>query len=131
MLNNLSGQWMYFSWYYNQGGNHLIHPEDLHLLVEKGIGVVFCLSDNGEFLTLESNFLIFRAKRNGINRVLPEPAFRWGQKVNILSKNNMNAIVRDILWHFKDDMYYYCLIINKKINKKRYTENEIIALLDE
>ena|SRR5690349_15981586 len=125
---NLTGKWVFFPWIHNQGLNDLIHPDYLAGLEGKGIGLAFCLSDEGDYLVMRNKDLIFLGKKEGVKSIKPAPAFTWNQKVSILKKPDLNAIVNDFFWHFKDDRYYFLLQVGNKPDKRRYGADKLAAV---
>lgn len=52
------------------------------------------------------------------------PAFSWGDHVYIASKG-IHAVIDDICWHFRDEYYYYYLVHEGKLLKKRYFAQDL------
>lgn len=125
---NVSGKWINFPWFYNQGMDHLIHSDDLPNLIGQGIGIAYCIQDEEDFIRLQNKSTTVRVRKEGIKYVLPTPAYFWGEQVKIKSKPELFASVNDFFWHHKDGKYYYRLKINNKIDKKRYDEMDLEVL---
>ena len=123
---NLKNKWLYYPWLPSQGLNHYIHPDDIDKLNGQGIGLVICIEDeDDEYVKVKNNSFIGRVRRSGVKHIFPSPTYIWGQEVKIKSKPPLNCLITDFFWHHKDSKYYYQLMVGDKINKKRYSEDDL------
>ena len=121
----LSEKWVFYPWSPNQGLDYLIHPEDLPVLQSHGLGISFCLDDKGDYLKLKFKSVIVRVKKEGVKKILPAPKFYWNQQVRIKTSPSLSVEIHDLFWHHKDGDYYYYLLKEGKLDKKRYKESEL------
>jgi hypothetical protein len=132
MINEiLTNKWINFPWLPGQGMDNLIHPADLELLQEQGmgIGLVLCMEDEGEYLKVRYKSNVLRVKKTGVKNVYPSPAFTWGQKVTIKNKQITDCEIEDVIWHHNEMRYFYRLKVENKINKRRYFEEDITVTM--
>jgi hypothetical protein len=124
----LSEKWVFYPWVSNQGFDHLIHPEDLPMIRSYGLGISYCLDDKEDYIKLKFKSVIVRAKKEGVKKILPAPKFDWNQQVLIKSKPSERVEIHDIFWHHKEGEYYYYLLKDGKLDKKRYKEAELDSI---
>ena len=86
MLNdNLTYNWIFYDWTDNHGVDHLIHPDDLIILKGHvyGLGLAYCVEDSGnDYIKIKSKLHTVRVKKSGVKRIVPSPAYIWGQISN-------------------------------------------------
>ena len=124
---NLTQKWINYPWFYGHGVDFLVHPEDIGQLVTQGmgLGLVLCIADDEEFITVRYKSTVIRVNKIGVKNVFPSPSYVWDQKVKIKNRSFEYGFVRDVIWHQKEEKYYYRLVIANKIAKKRYYEDDL------
>jgi hypothetical protein len=123
---NLTNKWLNYPWLPNQGLDHVIHPDDLDKLKGQGIGLLLCIEDaGGAYIMVKNKVFTGRVMRSGVKSIFPPPAYLWDQAVKIKSKPLLPCFIKDFFWHHKDEKYFYRLVVEQKVGKKRYSEDEI------
>lgn len=89
-------------------------------------GKIFRCVNEGENLTLR-----YRDKEYRVNpklyKVVNEPKYKIGDKVNIISKSKIVEIT-DIYWHIKKNASFYFVQEDGKKSTRRYYESELEIL---
>ena len=89
--------------------------EALQCIEEKEDSVVLCYRNSSRILPTLKSVLEER----------PAPSFLSNEKVRVIKKD-LYAIVKQYLWHYNDQYYYYMLADeNGKMLKKRYMADEL------
>jgi len=122
------GKWLFYPWLKNNEIDHWIHKEDFDKI--EGVSIVKCIGIDGNYLTLNNKTHTFRASSEGVNRVLDNPIYVYGDAVKILTKPNCEAIIDDLFWHSKDEEYKYYLIVDGKKKSKYYSHKDLKFLND-
>ncbi|WP_346880687.1 hypothetical protein [uncultured Algibacter sp.] len=120
------GKWLLYPWLKNNEIDHWIHEEDFDKI--DGVSIAKCTGIDGNYLILNNKNNTFRASSEGVNRILDEPTYVYGDMVKILGKSNCEAIIGDLFWHSKDEEYKYYLIIDGKKKSKYYTSKDFETL---
>ncbi|WP_158974305.1 hypothetical protein [Cellulophaga sp. L1A9] len=123
-LSKLKNQWIYYPWLINNDLDHLVHHNDLTDSRINGLGVVLCIGQEDNYIKIRANNFELRVKEEGILKLLPKPLFIWNDKIELLKNKNCGTI-NDIIWHHKDEKYYYFIESNGKQLKKRLNDTEI------
>ncbi len=95
------------------------------MLRSHGLGISYCIGDQGDYIELKFKSEVVRAKKEGVKQILPAPRFHWNQQVRIKSKPSKTAEIHDFSWHHKDGSYFYYLLKEGKLDKRRYGEAEL------
>jgi len=126
---DLKYKWLHYPWLSNQGLDDYIHLDDIDKLGGQGIGLVICIEDeDGEYIKVKNNSFTGKVRRSGVKNIFPSPTYIWGQEVKIKFKPLLNCLISDFFWHHKDCKYYYQLMIGDKIDKKRYSEEDLESI---
>lgn len=102
-------------WY--NGGNGIQGQQGL-------VGEV--IQDDGDVLTMFCGNRTMRFYKKDF-KVYQTPEFTWGDKVRILDKN-LEGMICDFTWHFKNKEYFYFVEVNGKRLKKRYYRTDLRKL---
>ncbi len=86
-------------------------------------GKIFECVNEGERLTLRYGDKEFRVNPQ-LYKVVYEPKYKIGDKVNIISKLKIVQIT-DINWHMKDNTPFYFVQEDGKKSTRRYYESEL------
>lgn len=122
----LIGHWFMYPIYPDdQKDMERIHPEDRPLIPPQGVGIVYCLDESDQYLILKNNNTVFRAVKEGVRILLPAPPFICGEPVKIKAKPEKKAEIHRLSWHFKHQRYFYTLLVDEKIHKKRFYEEDL------
>ena len=120
---NMNSKWGIYPWF-KEHGSDLIHPDDIGTLVKEANNCkVFECIEDGEYLTLKYNSNYYRVKDKLFKRV-PTPKYIFGEIVRL--KNDEEAIITDIMWHYGKQEHYYLISIRGKKKSKRYLETEFM-----
>lgn len=95
------------------------------MLRSHGLGISYCIGDQGDYIELKFKSEVVRAKKEGVKQILPAPRFYWNQQVRIKSKPFERAEIHDFSWHHRDGAYFYYLLKEGKLDKRRYKEAEL------
>ena len=123
-LLKLKNQWIYYPWLINNDLDHLIHPDDFREMKISGLGIALCLSQDDNYIKIKADNIEIRVKKEGILKLLPEPSFKWNDKIELL-KNKKCGIIYNLIWHHKDEKYYYFVEIDGKQLKKRLNDSDL------
>jgi len=118
-------KWLFFPYLKDNDLDYLIHPDDL--IKVTGLGVVKALEMEGGFLKVQYKKVIIRVNVEGVKRILPDPKYTWGEKVNILTKPDSKAQVEDLFWHHNNEEFLYLLKVNGKKKTKQYQEKDLMS----
>ena len=121
---NLKDMWILYPWFKNSSLDNLIHPSDLTKINIAELGVVKCVKENDEFLSIQKNDLVLRVKKIGVKRILPKPFFVWGDNIKLIINKKFGIII-DVTWHHKDEVFYYFIEIEGRKYSKRLKNNEL------
>ncbi|MBQ3546797.1 MAG: hypothetical protein IJA34_17705 [Lachnospiraceae bacterium] len=120
----MNSKWGIYPWF-KEHGSDLIHPDDIGTFVKEANNCkVFECIEDGEYLTLKYNSNYYRVKDKLFKRV-PTPKYIFGEIVR-LRKNDEEAIITDIMWHYGKQEHYYLISIRGKKKSKRYLETEFM-----
>lgn len=89
-------------------------------------GKIFECVNEGENLTLRYGDKEFRVNPQ-LYKVVNEPKYKIGDKVNIISKSKIVEIT-DINWHIKENTPFYFVQEDGKKSTRRYYESELEKL---
>ncbi|WP_040214197.1 DUF6960 family protein [Clostridium polynesiense] len=89
-------------------------------------GKIFECVNAGENLTLRYGDKEFRVNPQ-LYKVVNEPKYKIGDKVNIISKSKIVKIT-DINWHIKENTPFYFVQEDGKKSTRRYYESELEKL---
>ena len=103
-----------------------IHPEDRPLIPAQGVGIVYCLDVSDQYLILKNKNTVFRAVKEGVRTLLPAPSFIWGEPVKIKTKPEKSVQIHGLSWHYNRQCYFYTLLVDGKIHKKRFYEDDLL-----
>ena len=119
---NLKDTFGLYQWNVSLGVDY-IYPDDINkALKAKPFGNVRrCIEDDGIYLTLEKEGMIFRGKRD-LYVLIPTPKYKIGESVKLKKYFDKEVIIKDIGWHFKDEKHMYFVSIDGKVKTKRYYE---------
>lgn len=92
-------------------------------------GKIFKCVNEGENLTLRYGDKEFRVNTQ-LYKVVNEPKYKIGDKVNIISKLKIVEIT-DINWHIKENTPFYFVQENGKKSTRRYYESELDSIITE
>ncbi len=121
-----SGKWIFYPWQKESELDHLILKEDLLKANDLGgIGICFCTEELEDWLKVKYKSQVIKvSKKNSGLKILPEPKFKWLEKVTIL-KYEDPLILDEISWHHKKKQYFYTLKKGDKVLKKRYFDDDL------
>ena len=104
-----------------------VHPEDQDFVKNNITNTIYeCIEVQGEYLVIKAKKYTLRIKPNVIRLILPTSNYKWNEKVFENSKPTLEARIEDILWHHKEQKYYYHISINGKRKSRRYSESDFI-----
>jgi Family of unknown function (DUF6960) len=122
------GKWCLYPWFLGDGVSY-IHPDDLDdFKALMPYGKLFrCVGSDRDFIILERAGKHYRVMPS-LARPVPDPAFRFGDRVRCLSGGvEKRAVVREIIWHFNRNQPYFLLTIEGKKASRRYWSDELRA----
>jgi len=120
----LTGIWGTYPWY-EEYGTELIHPDDIEAFrqeIASGVKVFKCVGE-GDYIILKYNNKCYRVKDKLFTPV-PAPKYHFGETVS-LKETGENAVITDIMWHYKNKKHYYFISVNGKAKTKRYFDTEL------
>lgn len=125
-------KWMYFEVIYYKSDfqeiNNLesLHPDDYEYVKNNLTNSIYeCIDIIDEFLVVRTKETTLRIKPNLIKVILPSPKFKWDDKVILTANPEIKGVVDDLIWHQKDQKYYYQITIDNKKKSKRYDETDL------
>lgn len=125
-------KWLYLETLYYRSGvqeiNKLefIHPDDWDFVINNLTNTVNkCIGFEGDYLIIKSKRCTIRVRQQVIKSILPSSQFKWGDIVCQVKKPEINVIVENLIWHHKDQKYYYQISISGKNKSRRYAEDEL------
>jgi hypothetical protein len=131
-MNDYIDKWLYFHDLYYQDKfqeiNNLefVHPDERDFVKNNSTNTFYyCIGNEGDYLKVRSKKYCLRVKPNVIKGYLPNPKFKWGDKVIQVSKPEIEAIIDDFFWHHKDEKYCYYISVNGKRKSNRYYDNDL------
>jgi hypothetical protein len=106
-----------------------IHPVDRDLFKNSPTNSLYeCIGIDGDYLIIKNRNHQYRVMKEAIKQIMPTPKFKWGDKVVLISKPGLEAIVDDLFWHHKGEKYYFNLLMGGKKKSNRYSENELTII---
>jgi hypothetical protein len=110
----------------------LVHP-DFHATVKNQLtNTLFqCISVDNDYLELKAGHLILQVKPEAIKQIYPDPKFQIGDLVSYHSSKNgkLTLTVNQLIWHEKEQAFYFFALLNDKAYKKRFSESELSLVL--
>mgnify|MGYP003596883821 CR=1 FL=1 len=104
----------------------LVHPLDTEVFKSNPMNKLYeCIGIEGDFLVIKHKANSFRIKKEAIKQLMPNPKFKWGEKVIQISKPEIESHIDDFFWHYKNGEYLYNLIVNGKRKSNRYNESDL------
>jgi hypothetical protein len=83
-----------------------------------------CIEESDDYLTLQSKNFRLEVKREAVSKILPNSIFSWNEEV--YDRSNRTVVkVDDIIWHDKEQKYFYLISLNGKKKSRRYTDAEL------
>lgn len=121
----MNSKWGLYPWFIAHGVD-LIHPADLEAFIQENpYCKVFECIEASDYITLRYNNNCYRVK-DKLFEIVPAPKYNFGEIVKI-KESGEEAIIRDIIWHYKrQEPYYYLISIKGKKKSKRYFESEFV-----
>lgn len=117
-------KWGGYPWF-AEHGIELIHPDDLEaFMLEANNSKVFKCVEEGEYITLKYNNNYYRVK-DKLFKTVSIPKYDFGENVRI-RKNEEEAVITDIMWHYGKNEHYYLVSIKNKKKSRRYLETEFM-----
>lgn len=117
-------KWLYYPWLKNSDLDFLINKDDLDRI--NGLGLVLCIAEEEDYITVKNSQNVIRVKREGIQKILPSPKFIW--KEIVYDRDDFKAKIEDLFWHHNKNQYLYYITINGKSKSKRFSDGEILSL---
>lgn len=118
-------KWLFYPWLKNSNLDYLIRKEDLDKI--DGLGIVVCVDEDINYLSVKNNHGVFKVRREGVRRILPMPKFTWGDEVYEKIRPDVKAIIDDLFWHHNKNQYLFYISVNGKRKSKQLSENELAA----
>ena len=118
----MNSKWGTYPWVIEHGAD-LIHPADLEAFKqEANSSKVFECIEGSDYITLKYNNNCYRV-RHKLFKLVPAPQYYFGEIVKI-KKNEEEAIITDIMWHYgKQEHYYLISIRDKKSQRDTWNQN--------
>jgi hypothetical protein len=119
--------WGLYPWS-EEHGRHLIHPDDYEATKALMVyGKVFQSTGvEGEYLKLRYGSQVFRLMPELFHPV-PAPAKGFGEVVSVRKGAELiPVVIRDIMWHYKEERpYFFVAAANKRLSKRYWAEDFI------
>jgi hypothetical protein len=117
-------KWLFYPWLKNSNLDNLIDEDDLNKV--DAIGIVLCIDEKGDYITVKNNNGIFKVRKEGVKRVLPAPKYIWGDIVILKENPKVPAVVNDFFWHHNREQYLFYVSAGGKKKSKQLSENELL-----
>lgn len=119
----MNSKWGTYPWVIEHGEN-LIHPDDVEAFKQgaNSSKIFECIAE-GDYLTLKYNNNYYRVK-DKLFKTVPTPKYNFSDIVKI--KENKEAIIVDIMWHYNRHEHYYLVSVGNKKKSRRYFESEFM-----
>ena len=112
----------------------LVHP-DFHSTVKNQLTTTIfqCVSVDNDYLELKAGQLILQVKPEAIKQIYPDPKFQIDDLVSYHSskKGKLTLKVSQLIWHEKEQAFYFFALLNDKAYKKRFSESELSLVLSQ
>ena len=128
-IREYAGRWGIYPWFVEHG-KELIHPDDWNGFEEQfqktasPAAVAQCVGASNGFLLLQYPSGVFRVKPD-LFRIIPTPAFSFGEHVVVLKTPEKRGVVYQIIWHYKENQPMYFVLYGGKRSKRRYRAEEL------
>lgn len=120
----MDSKWGIYPWVIEHGAD-MIHPTDLEAFKQEvNSSKVYECIEVSDYITLRYNNNCYRV-RDKLFKIVPVPKYDFGEIVKI-KKNEEEAIITDIMWHYGKQEHYYLIAIRGKKKSKRYSETEFV-----
>ena len=120
----MNHKWGTYPWVIEHGVD-LMHPTDLEAFKQEvNSSKVFECIEESDYITLRYNHNCYIV-RDKLFKLVPAPKYNFGELVKI-KKNEEEAIITDIMWHYGKQEHYYLISIRGKKKSKRYSAIEFI-----
>ncbi|WP_417830350.1 DUF6960 family protein [Thalassospira sp.] len=118
-------------YWFEENGEHLIHPDDLdHIRRFKPYGVVFTVRAVGdEYTVIGYGDDEFRVRSEALKLIKPEKSWmiELGEIVSVKGRDYKGTVV-EICWHHKEEKPTYRLKVGGKVKSKRYWPDDLERL---
>ena len=120
----MQSKWGTYPWFLEQGIDK-IHPDDIDNFKKEAHNckVFECVEDCSQFITLKYGENQYRVKSELFKEV-PTPEFTFGQKVRLKDDLGQDAVITDIMWHYKQKEHYFLVKADGKKKSKRFFKAE-------
>jgi hypothetical protein len=127
-VSRFKNTWGRYRWFI-EDGEHLIAESDLKRFIKyQAKSILFnCIDEDDEFLTLQYKNEVFKVKPD-LYKQVDTPKFRYGDRVKLVDKPDVQAIIDDITWHSDRNEPMYFIIVNGKKRSKRYWGSDLILV---